>query len=386
MNYYLRLFIMAGPARAIQYLLILNNNWIDRLYNFKLLLKSEKKWLKKLSAIYSMLTKNKDIKLLNKNQVKEINDFFKNFDLKPNELWHNIYYRLNGNFDKRFIDDFIFYQSIEPELNNPFNNKVFSDKNYYEKFLPKDIQPATILRCINYHLLDEDYHPVCPSNNIDTKLSEQITYIIKPSINSSGGRDVFPVIYSEEKFILNGKYFTLSELKNHYKGNFIIQEKLKQNDFLNEIYPFSLNTIRIMTLRMNNEVNILSSIIRFGTNNSVVDNVSSGGICFGVNSSGNFSPFGLAYNFEKVFTHPNSGFRFEDNKFPFFSSVKDLAINLHNYLYHYNLVSWDLAIDDQNRPRFIEYNLFQQEINYMQILNGPLFGKITDQVLGDIRN
>lgn len=61
-----------------------------------------------------------------------------------------------------------------------------------------------------------------------------------------------------------------------------------------------------------------------------------------------------------------------------------MVTQLHEKLIYFDLVSWDLAIDDAGNPLVIEINLKDQGISSHQVVNGPLFGEFTDQVLEQI--
>jgi len=57
---------------------------------------------------------------------------------------------------------------------------------------------------------------------------------------------------------------------------------------------------------------------------------------------------------------------------------------MHHRLMHFDLVSWDIAINKNNEPVLIEYNLSYQGTINSQIANGPLFGDLTDDVLAEV--
>ena len=44
----------------------------------------------------------------------------------------------------------------------------------------------------------------------------------------------------------------------------------------------------------------------------------------------------------------------------------------------------DFAVDEDEQPVFIEMNLKYGAMEYHQLMNGPLFGKMTDRVLDEI--
>lgn len=56
----------------------------------------------------------------------------------------------------------------------------------------------------------------------------------------------------------------------------------------------------------------------------------------------------------------------------------------HERMGHFRLVLWDVAIDEHGIPVLIEANLRNGECDFHQFNNGPLFGELTDQVLGEV--
>jgi hypothetical protein len=66
---------------------------------------------------------------------------------------------------------------------------------------------------------------------------------------------------------------------------------------------------------------------------------------------------------------------------PGYNSAVEIVKKAHLKLGQFRFVSWDIAIDPNETPILIEYNLFYQGINLQQLSNGPLFGEMTDEVL-----
>lgn len=138
-----------------------------------------------------------------------------------------------------------------------------------------------------------------------------------------------------------------------------------------------------MSLIINNKVNILSTVLRMGVDGNKVDNASVGGITCGVKENGqpkdvSYSATGIKYE-----VHPQ-GFRFNTYIIPNYEKVKQLVIDCHEKMAHFRLVSWDIAIGEDGEPILIEANLRNGECDFHQFNNGPLFGELTETVLGEI--
>ncbi len=56
----------------------------------------------------------------------------------------------------------------------------------------------------------------------------------------------------------------------------------------------------------------------------------------------------------------------------------------HERMGHFRLISWDVAIGENNEPILIEANLRNGECDFHQLNNGPLFGELTDRVLTEV--
>lgn len=50
----------------------------------------------------------------------------------------------------------------------------------------------------------------------------------------------------------------------------------------------------------------------------------------------------------------------------------------------FRLISWDIAIDENDSPVLIEANLFVGELEFHQLNNGPIFGEETEDILKEV--
>ena len=68
-------------------------------------------------------------------------------------------------------------------------------------------------------------------------------YIIKPSIDSSGAKNVFRIQIDEQKICMNGQLISIENIEKIIPVDFLVQEFVNQHDLLKNIYPHSLNTL-----------------------------------------------------------------------------------------------------------------------------------------------
>lgn len=160
---------------------------------------------------------------------------------------------------------------------------------------------------------------------------------------------------------INGEQNTTEYLTGLFeKAQYLIQERVVQHEEMSRMYPGSLNTIRLVTIK-NKKTGIISvfpSNLRIGAHGSFVDNGSQGGIAVGINlDSGRLFEYGLQkppYG-TKTKTHPDTGVVFREFTIPFFKEAKNQAIYLHSKLDGITSIGWDIAITEKG-PLFIEGN------------------------------
>lgn len=143
------------------------------------------------------------------------------------------------------------------------------------------------------------------------------------------------------------------------KKSYIHTEVIKQHEKINKIHGNCVNTIRIISLiTMEKNIEIICAFMRFGVGSGVVDNASSGGFYVGINlDNGTLKQSGrymLEYGGREIFTHPNSGFKLEGFKIPFFKEACKEVIKAVKVIPD-RFIGWDIAIT-QNGPVIVEAN------------------------------
>ncbi len=162
---------------------------------------------------------------------------------------------------------------------------------------------------------------------------------------------------------------------------------IEQHPEINQIHPHAINTLRILHYIDNkNKIHILSSAMRFGVGNSIIDNISRGGFCIGINSqTGCLEKTGQQWvtNGGAVFyKHPDTGFVLEGFKVPYFDKACQLVKQVAPYFPN-RLVGWDIAIT-RTGPIVLEGNqypsLSMSEIAYGGFAQHPLFQELLKEL------
>lgn len=311
-----------------------------------------------------------------KAQIKELRTFWGN--IKPNLKYVSLYNYGKDKFDVRYIPDDVYYTKIDPYFNDGLSCSSLDDKNFYNLYFPDIRQPQTIARKNNNVYLDNEYN-IINEEDVVRKCVEQKKVVVKQSTLSDGGKNIvfWTVADGEDKLRLT--------IQN--SRNFVIQEVITQHHSIGKVHPHSLNSIRILTLTLDNDVRVLSTIVRMGANGANVDNGHSGGIFCGVDNNGRFKNVAYTYmsgqRFDEV--HPTTQVKFSDCYIPNYDAcleyVKKLAPRLCRVS---RLTSWDLTVDENEKPVLIEVNLAYGGLFFHQIANGPVFGDITKQIIDTV--
>lgn len=157
------------------------------------------------------------------------------------------------------------------------------------------------------------------------------------------------------------------------KGTYIFQRKITQSEEMNRFNPCAVNTLRIVTVNVDGNPYVLSSVLRLGTAEAKnVDNWAAGGLSVGIKEDGSLQPFGYykSPSRGKTDKHPDTGIVFAESRVEEYSECVKAAIQAHKWFYGVRFIGWDVAITPDG-PTFVEGN-DNWEISLMQGSNKPL--------------
>ena len=128
------------------------------------------------------------------------------------------------------------------------------------------------------------------------------------------------------------------------KGSFVIEELIEQGDELAVMHPSSVNTLRVMTFVIGDEVHIISGAWRIGVGNAVVDNAGSGGIYASVDLKNGIVETGaMDYKGEHFNIHPDTNVQIVGYKFPRWGEALSLIRQMATKVRGTTLIAWDIA-------------------------------------------
>lgn len=136
----------------------------------------------------------------------------------------------------------------------------------------------------------------------------------------------------------------------------VIEEVIEQHPQAAEIYPYSLNCLRVVTLVNNGKANILYAVFKMGNNKHFVDNLESGGLaCHFDLDKGEITGQGHTSALINYEAHPETGVKFVGYKLPFMDEVKEMALKAAMVIPEFRYVGWDICLTP-NGPAIIEGN------------------------------
>lgn len=306
----------------------------------------------------------------------QVDMFWKKYR-KISPKWGWYYASKNGIEDPRYIPNDLYYTKIDQHFNNRKLGWGFNDKNYYSLIFPGVRQPETVVRNIGGILEDEHYGLMTKEAAL-ASICQNEEVVCKPTLESGSGRSI--QFWNTKTDIDKIKAF----IDDANEKDWIVQKIIKQHSELNKVHATSINTLRIVSILMQEGVYVLSSNLRMGSGGGRIDNVTAGGISAGINADGTLKKYATAYfSGERFEKHPQ-GLVFDGFVVPGYQKAVEMVKSIHPLIPHFRLVSWDIAICEDGEPMLIEANMRKGGINLNQFNNGPLFGDMTERVLDEV--
>lgn len=293
-----------------------------------------------------------------------------------NVLWDLIYHRSNGFYNlygldiigsvpKDYIDEKSFWNKLD-KLNKKCSIGGYSqicllrDKYLFYEFMSKNDLPVP------------EVFAVIKKGKLYTNRLDEISFDTLKNEKEYFMKDIDGECASFVKKIKDYEHLKVL-LKMKIKGTYILQRKIEQCKEFNEFNSKSINTLRVVTVNIDGNVEVLTSLFRVGTNKSGnVDNWAAGGLAIGIKNDGYLKKYGFykPHFGLKTDKHPDSNIIFDSFQIPMLNEAYELAKEAHKYFYTVGAIGWDIAITDEG-PVFIEGN-DNFEITLMQACDRPL--------------
>jgi len=347
---------------------------------FRRIINKYRKW-REMKKWKVRITKNfKDLehrRKLSKAQKKEVQDFYMEMIGKKIPLYcHEYFYSRTGHFTKEYVPNNIYHCELVPKANQHRLQCAFGDKNMCDFLFPGENIVHSILKNMNGYYYYEG-KPVSEEEAV-ALCQDLEKVIIKPSRKSEGQGVLFFNV-KDGVTDLSGK--TIGQLFREYKQDFLIQDWVKQHKDMAALNPTSVNTMRILSYRSGMEVLIIYSVVRIGRTGSVVDNQCAGGISTTISETGRLGKVAFGGFCKDNITKTDTGIVLEGYQVPSFGKAIAMVKRLHLKLPFFNIVGWDVAIQEDGEPVLIEFNT-NPGLSQSAFCSG--MGKYTERIIREL--
>jgi len=279
-------------------------------------------------------------------------------------------YDLEKNNIDLYLPDF---QRRKTQMINGKHSILLDDKNLFEFVLKNEnVVPETYGRIHDGRILLESVK--ASTSDLISLINDQNSIIIKKNIGG-GGKGIYRVESDKEGIIINNDLLSEVEFTDFLNDldDSIVSEHLQQADYSNEIYPGTINTIRMLIMKdpETNKSFIATAVHKFGAKaTEPADNVWRGGLTSLVDlDTGTLGKPALhkANNkeIEWVDVHPDTKMKVEGTQIPNWDQIKLSILELTNKLENIYYVGWDVAITNDGY-KIIEGNNYS-DVNILQI-------------------
>jgi hypothetical protein len=241
-------------------------------------------------------------------------------------------------------------------INNGYHDALNNKVLFSQVFLP-------FFRCPhNYGIVTRKglYSPLDPNTDflraqtLESVIAAMPDRFVMKRVGGGGGIDIFVAKKENKCLLINGDTTTVEQLKIRLsKRQFLFMEFIDQGRYGKELYPFTVNTVRVVTARDKDGPWILYAVQRIGRKQSEpTDNFNKGGLCCPVDLESGRVGKGLYYQGQTKPTacthHPDTGAPIAGKEIPFWTKMTETLLSAMAQLPGFIYVGWDVIIQDQN--------------------------------------
>ena len=302
-----------------------------------------------------------------------IRPYWAQFGVRPKLHYVKRTYLRAHKVEPRNIPTYLWHTRIVPYFNSLPYQRQLTNKNLHHILFPGVKRPETVYKYVDETFRNDDLTPLSAEEAF-ARCRAPGRYIVKPTVSTTRGYDI-------NAFNGDDDPAAVQELLRGYQAeDHIVQRFVSCHPDLAVFNPSTLNSLRIVTLRLDGEIHILSAILRIGAPGKVVDNVAQGGYQCAIRPDGTLAP--TAYTHRngdgETVTETHTGAKFEGARVPAWDELARTAKKLAQTIPYMGLVGWDFAVDDRGDVVFIEFNTNPEQ---NEATCGPSFGDLTEKVL-----
>jgi len=318
---------------------------------------------KQAESIQKQIVSKKGYSVVNKELRKKIRKYAeKRFGDRGYSAWLETYTELKEEFKEGWVPDDYYTFEMIPVLNSRNIAALSNYKSFDHRLFPGfAIDPLFVK--INGQFYDYSQRTVTSEEMID-KLREYNDEIVIKLDSAPSGKGVF---FKQSGLAVSNDFQAYD--------NFLIQPSLKQHVILNELYPHSLNTLRVTTfVGRAGETSVKHLSLRFGRFGNRIANVSAGGLSVYVDSDGNVVSDAVdEIGLNSGHKHVDTSYIYKNLKVPGVPEAINKCKKAHRLFPYLKFIAWDLFIDEYETPGLIEWNAWMPDMWVNEALIGPLW-------------
>ncbi|HLW13898.1 MAG TPA: sugar-transfer associated ATP-grasp domain-containing protein [Flavobacteriaceae bacterium] len=294
----------------------------------------------------------------------------------------NLMYKKSAGNIHHYVDEKVYLKIAKNYYRPTGKSPLLEEKIVFQEHLKNNDIPGTkLLAKLRNGKLIIGENAYTGLKEIETQIMELTrvyeSVFIKQT-DTSGGSSVFKVN--------KGDAFNVESLS--MSKDYIIEQTLIQHEALNQVNPNSINTLRVVTFKLGEQVVIPECMFRMSKGTSYLDNASAGGIFISYDIESNklgATGYQLFKNGARSFTkHPLSNFVFKDASLPFNEEVKTLVTKAARSYSHIDSIGWDIAYT-HNGPVILEGNdsphIVMMQIASHGLLNNTIYREVFKKYL-----
>lgn len=298
--------------------------------------------------------------------VKDILNMARKYRFSADEYFYYHFRDKTEEERKSFCSDLNRIDICE-SLNDPRNLALFNDKiktyELFGQYYGREICGITSGKELDKLMKFAQRHP---------------RFMVKP-VDSSCGQGIQIVDLSDCDDREAGLEALIAKYCAGVNGGLIAEELIVQAPELAQIYPNSVNTIRVTTIRCDDGIEILPPFLKVGRGGNIVDNGGAGGI-FGAFDMITGKIIAMSDKHGRFYTtHPDTGFEMIGFTIPRWEEAMELAKKLAMVVPENRYTGWDLALTEKGwvmvegnaRGQFIGWQISLQR-GFMSEINGIL--------------
>lgn len=264
------------------------------------------------------------------------------------------WYDLANNDYKDYISE---YERLQSRNINGQYKTILDDKIIFEEVVGQYANVPQNYALVNDGIVSGLHGNDLNNDNIIEFLSNEARRTVLKWLDRGGGEGTYVIFCEDGKIVVNNTERDEDYLRNLFsrEGKALLCEYITQSEFAASLYPHTTNTLRIVCAKKRGEAKaeFITAVQRVGCEDSIpVDNLSSGGIVFSIDSSTGEIGTGYATHgrmdrimvpFEK---HPDTGELLRGKKIPDWESLVSEIVELTNKLPYLNFIAWDILLTD----------------------------------------